>query len=139
MVNQLGCVVTKPNQTSRFFTTRFCPPSTQLTADCAVCSDGYAESLSYTCSSCSNRKASVVAMVALPITVVFGIVFLGYMVSKESDARPRPVGHFHRLKRLLPLQSLKIVIVVWQILTEVSQRLKAWCSIQQIVIGRTLN
>ena len=66
------------------------------------------------------------AMVALPITAVLGIVFLGYMISKERDARPRPVGHLHRLKRLLPLQSLKIVIVVWQILTEASQQLKAW-------------
>lgn len=93
-----------------------------LTADCAVCSDGYAESLSYTCSSCSDRKASVMAMVALPITVVLCVAFLGYMVSKEREAWP--AGRLHWLKRLLPLQSLKIMIVVWQILTEVSQHRK---------------
>lgn len=58
-------------------------------------------------------------MVLLPITVILGLVFLGYMMSKERD--DRPAGHFHRLKQLLPLQSLKIVIIVWQILTEVSQ------------------
>lgn len=96
--------------------------SRPLTADCAICSDGYAESLSYTCGSCSDRKARLVAMVALSITVMLGVAFLGYMVSKERNARPG--GRFHRLKRLLPLQSLKIVIVVWQILTEVSHCLK---------------
>lgn len=110
-------------QTSHFHRNPYLHFLVPSAADCAVCSDGYAESLSYTCSSCSNRKARVVAMVALPITALLGVVFVGYMVSKERDAQP--VGHFHRLKRLLPLQSLKIVIVVWQILTEVSQHLKA--------------
>eukprot|EP00903_Cladosiphon_okamuranus_P017744 g16334.t1 len=79
---------------------------------CAVCREGYAESLAYTCSSCSDRKARVMAMVVLPVTVVLGVAFLGYMISKEHEVR------LHRLKRLVPLQSIKIVIVVWQILTE---------------------
>lgn len=87
--------------------------------DCAVCSEGYAESLSYTCTDCSDRKATVVAFVALPVAVIAGLAFLTFMVSKEGDAPP--VRRYHRLKQLLPLQSLKIVIVVWQILTEVSQ------------------
>ncbi|CAN0443611.1 unnamed protein product [Pylaiella littoralis] len=85
---------------------------------CAVCADGYAESLSSKCSSCSDQRARIAAMVLLPITVILGLVFLGYMMSKERD--DRPAGHFHRLKQLLPLQSLKIVIIVWQILTEFS-------------------
>ncbi|CAN0196399.1 unnamed protein product [Ectocarpus sp. 12 AP-2014] len=89
---------------------------------CAVCSDGFAESLSFTCSSCSDGKATVVALVALPIMVILGLIFLVYMVSKERE-RERdapPAGPWHRLKQLLPLQSLKIMIVVWQILTELA-------------------
>ncbi|CAN0285392.1 unnamed protein product, partial [Scytosiphon promiscuus] len=85
---------------------------------CAVCSPGHAESLSYTCSSCSARRATVTALVALPTIVTLGVMFLWYMVSDEREAGP--ASQRHRLKQLFPLQPLKIVIVVLQILTEVA-------------------
>ncbi|CAM9202855.1 unnamed protein product [Ectocarpus sp. 8 AP-2014] len=87
---------------------------------CAVCSDGFAQSLSFTCSNCSDGKATVVALVALPIMVILGLIFLVYMVSKERKRDAPSAGPWHWLKRLLPLQSLKIMIVVWQILNELA-------------------
>lgn len=84
-----------------------------------MCSEGYADSLSYTCKSCSDGTATAMAFVASPVAVILGLVFVAYMVTKERDAQRS--RQYHRLKQLLPLQSLKIVIVVWQILTEVSR------------------
>ncbi|CAN0564809.1 unnamed protein product, partial [Ectocarpus sp. 12 AP-2014] len=65
-------------------------------------------------------KATVVALVALPIMVILGLIFLVYMVSKERKRDAPSAGPWHWLKRLLPLQSLKIMIVVWQILNELA-------------------
>lgn len=60
----------------------------------------------------------LITVMVAPVAVALGLGFLAYMVSKEQGERRH--RSYHRLKQLLPLQSLKIVIVVWQILTEVS-------------------
>ncbi|CAM9560896.1 unnamed protein product [Ascophyllum nodosum] len=84
---------------------------------CAVCSRGYARSLSFTCRVCSDDKATLVAWLVVPSAVVLGLVFLGYMASKERGTDNR--GCVKSFKTL-PIQSIKIVIVAWQILTELT-------------------
>ena len=53
---------------------------------------------------------------------VFGlcaiIVLFVHLVSGEKDGSRE--GIVHRVTKLLPLQSIKIVVVVWQILTQVT-------------------
>lgn len=88
-------------------------------ADCAVCSHRYTESLSYTCRECSDDKVTVVAWLALPSTIALALLFLGYMVSKERRSAKRV---FIKTLQKLPLQSTKIVIVAWQIITEARLR-----------------
>ena len=57
------------------------------------------------------------AWLVVPSAVVLGLVFLGYMASKERGTDNR--GCVKSFKTL-PIQSIKIVIVAWQILTEAS-------------------
>ncbi len=45
---------------------------------------------------------------------------VSYLLSGESGARRR--GVVERVGRYIPLQSLKILIVAWQILTQVRER-----------------
>ena len=56
------------------------------------------------------------------MAVVFflaSIAFLSYMLSGEIEGTDQ--GIVARVTRFIPLQSVKIVIVVWQILTQVSR------------------
>lgn len=64
----------------------------------------------------------------IAILVVVGVFVLGaaialymHLVSAEMEGARR--GVIHRFARRLPLQSIKIVVVVWQILTQVRARL----------------
>ena len=53
------------------------------------------------------------------ILLLFAIVaFLPYMLSGEMEGADKSI--VARVTRFIPLQSVKIVIVVWQILTQVS-------------------
>ncbi|CAM9191106.1 unnamed protein product [Ectocarpus sp. 13 AM-2016] len=84
---------------------------------CAVCSDGYTTELAFTCTRCSGGAgrialAAVLAVVALCVAIAVG----SYAMSgKVGDVRSGVVA---RLGRYVPLQSVKIVIVAWQILTQ---------------------
>ena len=51
-------------------------------------------------------------------------VFLSYMVSAEWEGARH--GIVARIAPYLPLQSLKIIIVAWQILTQVRVRVTAF-------------
>lgn len=58
----------------------------------------------------------LVAVIAVLAVIAFG-AFLSHMTAgKSQDATP---GIVARAARYIPLQSLKIVIVAWQILTQV--------------------
>lgn len=93
-----------------------CDSSHRFVIDCAVCSHGYTESLSYTCRVCSDDKATLVAWFVVPLTLIVTLAFLGYMVSKENLT----VKHTHcKSFNKLPLQSIKIIVVAWQITAEV--------------------
>lgn len=70
-------------------------------------------------------KQLVLAIIVGAIVAAVGVVFVLYMVSKVSTEsvvqRGRLPTMLHGLMRRLPLQSLKVIIVTWQILTQVSQ------------------
>eukprot|EP00903_Cladosiphon_okamuranus_P006392 g6257.t1 len=85
---------------------------------CSVCSDGYSAQLGFTCSKCSNSGGGIAAIAAFSVmTVVVGAAAILYVTSVEVGCRRRR-GSIGRLFRNIPLQSVKIVIVVWQILTQ---------------------
>lgn len=62
------------------------------------------------------------ATVMTAIVTVFAIVtFSKFLLSTEVEERN--VGYFHRrVVRSVPLQALKIIVVVWQISTQVCAR-----------------
>eukprot|EP00752_Nemacystus_decipiens_P012586 g11146.t1 len=85
---------------------------------CSVCSGGYTAQLGYTCDKCSGSAGGIVVVVVLAVAAVFlGVAFVTYVMSGEVGRMGRR-GSFGRLVRSIPLQSLKIIIVAWQILTQ---------------------
>ncbi|CAM9812920.1 unnamed protein product, partial [Ectocarpus sp. 6 AP-2014] len=87
---------------------------------CAVCETGYAPSLAHTCTRCSSsrREGSIAATVIAALVSVFTIVTIfQYMLSTQHEEGI--VGCFYRrILKAVPLQALKIIVVVWQILTQ---------------------
>ena len=102
---------------------RFDPPLARpsvvirTAVDCAVCSQGYAGTLSYHCSKCSEASSIVSSVCTIIITGLLGLLFVYYMVSIEGVRTPRV--SFDRVKAVLPLQSVKIIVISWQIVTQV--------------------
>ncbi|CAM9150882.1 unnamed protein product, partial [Ectocarpus sp. 6 AP-2014] len=84
---------------------------------CAVCSGGYTARLGMVCSKCSDRTGSIALGVSVSVAgLLFTVALVSYAVSGESEGRAR--GVVERAGRFVPLQSVKIVIVAWQILTQ---------------------
>ncbi|CAM9655567.1 unnamed protein product [Ectocarpus fasciculatus] len=84
---------------------------------CSICSDGYASNLGYTCSECFGRSGGIVFAVGISVLAVFmAVVVIMYIMSGEAGGRR--IYLFERLGWYVPLQSVKIVIVSWQILTQ---------------------
>ncbi|CAM9385517.1 unnamed protein product [Laminaria digitata] len=87
---------------------------------CAVCEATYSSSLAHTCTRCSSsrRQGLMAATVIAAIVAIFAIVTIfRYMLSTEHEEGN--FGCFHRrVVRAVPLQALKIIVVVWQILTQ---------------------
>lgn len=87
-------------------------------ADCAICSDGYAPQLGFTCTKCLGSASGLVLAAFVLVVIVFAAVAVAsYVTSGERPGKQR--GLVERFARFIPLQSLKIVIVSWQILTQV--------------------
>ncbi|CAN0402109.1 unnamed protein product [Ectocarpus sp. 12 AP-2014] len=87
---------------------------------CAVCGDGYSPSLAHTCTRCSRsrRQGLMVATVfAALLAVCATVATFRYLLSTEFEERNMS-GFHRRIFRAIPLQSFKIIIVVWQILTQ---------------------
>lgn len=84
-----------------------------------MCSDGYTHALGPSCNKCSDATGLGIALVVvLGVAILAGFVgFLTYMLSGQEQDTDQ--GIVARLARYIPLHSLKIVIVVWQILTQV--------------------
>lgn len=97
--------------------------------DCSLCSEGYVETLAFRCSKCSDGKVAVsIVIVAFVILVALAFVWQMVSIAKKDTTR----GIVASLGRVLPLQSIKIIVVVWQIVTQVSSRemLKSGCGIK---------
>ena len=86
-----------------------------------MCSKTYAASLGFSCNKCSDNAAGGIAL-AVAMAAVFllaFVAFLSYMLSGEMEGVDQGIAA--RVTRFIPVQSVKIVIVVWQILTQVSR------------------
>eukprot|EP00752_Nemacystus_decipiens_P013054 g11547.t1 len=84
---------------------------------CAICSEGHTAHLGFVCSKCSSSAAGVVLAVVLAIVaLIVAAAVVSYATTGEGDGRGQ--GLVERVARYIPLQSVKIVIVAWQILTQ---------------------
>ncbi|CAM9755964.1 unnamed protein product [Ectocarpus fasciculatus] len=87
---------------------------------CAVCETGYSSSLAHTCTRCSSsRRQGLMAatIIGALVAVLMIVLVCRYVLSAELEEEK--TGWFHRrVLRVVPLQALKIIVVVWQILTQ---------------------
>lgn len=97
-------------------------------SDCSVCSANYTATLAFTCSQCSDGKLAVVVVI-LAIAFLAALAFVWNMVAiHQEDAT---LGVAVRVQKVLPLQSIKIIVVVWQIVTQVSTCATIDCATRQ--------
>ena len=85
--------------------------------DCSVCRANYTATLPFRCSECSTGNVAVVVVV-IAIAILTALAFLWHMVSNEKEGTTR--GVTFRVEKVLPLQSIKIIVVAWQIISQVS-------------------
>lgn len=105
--------------------------------DCAVCAEGYAPGIAYSCHKCSGKSlGSAVGLVLVTVLIILGVVVvvvsdLVAVVNVDGSAEGEPetargfwiggLSSCHSfLVKLLPLASKIIVAVVWQIFTQVN-------------------
>lgn len=92
---------------------------THVLADCSVCSENYASTLGSKCSKCSDTNQGVViAVFVAAILAVLALVWKMVSIEREDSNR----GIVVHVDKVLPLQSIKIMIVAWQIVTQVRTR-----------------
>eukprot|EP00752_Nemacystus_decipiens_P008479 g7576.t1 len=84
---------------------------------CAVCGDGYTAQLGFTCSECLGVASGMVLVSFVLVATLFAAAAVASYVISADDARARR-GVVERVARYIPLQSMKILIVSWQILTQ---------------------
>lgn len=110
-------------------------------ADCAVCAEGYAPSIIGGCYKCTRSSVTsavglAVAVLALTLGLVIELWDLVAVVDGNGSVEAKQEGEkgFRKwklsscrscLKTMFPVTSIKIVVVVWQILTQVSVVLDA--------------
>lgn len=91
-----------------------------LHADCSICSDGYSEQLGFVCSKCPENDAGGISIVAvLAVGALIAAAAVISYVTLGEDGMGAGRGCIERVTRYIPLQSVKIVIAAWQILTQV--------------------
>ena len=102
--------------------------------DCAVCAEGYAPTVSYDCRECSDadKPSALGLVVAMFVVLAIGaVVLLAQLVRaidsgcvEETDIARGSVErrciHWKTvLTKVFPLTAVKIVVVVWQIISQV--------------------
>ena len=88
-------------------------------ADCSVCSTSYTANLNFRCTPCTGRKWGIaIASIVGGVSLAIGIVVVLYLSSAGMRGSRRSM--VNRVARFVPFQSLKIIIVAWQIVTQVS-------------------
>lgn len=90
-----------------------------LLSDCSVCSEGYATTLAFTCSKCSGGNAAAIVVLSA-IALLAALLILKHLVSIKQETITG--GAVVRVGWFLPVQSIKIVIIAWQIITQVITR-----------------
>ena len=90
--------------------------------DCSVCNNDYTGSVGFTCSRCSDSTTGIVVIgIIILACVVVGIAFALHLLSGRMENTER--GLVGRITRIVPVQAVKIIIMVWQILTQVRSAL----------------
>ena len=98
--------------------------------DCAACDEGYGSGFQYSCSSCQGSHkwagiggavaVSVVAIVVVALGVAYLVGVVDRPISERSVMWERRILNFRDgLVRAIPLTAIKIVLVAWQIITQV--------------------
>ena len=87
--------------------------------DCAICSEGYTTNMGFPCRKCLDTTSGVALAVVITIAVVLAVAVLTSYLISGVKVQGRGGGKIECLTRYIPLQSVKIVIVTWQILTQV--------------------
>ena len=78
----------------------------------------YTAGMNFVCTPCTARDWGLaVACVVGVVSLVLGIGIVSYLVSPDTRGSGR--GLVDRVSRQIPLHSLKIIIVAWQIVTQV--------------------
>ncbi|CAN0285491.1 unnamed protein product, partial [Hapterophycus canaliculatus] len=84
---------------------------------CAICSEGYSAQIGFVCTKCSDDTGGIVlAVVLAAITLIVTVAVVSHLTTAEGHEGWR--RYADRVARFIPLQSVKIVVVVWQILTQ---------------------
>ena len=90
-----------------------------LLLDCAVCSPGYATTLPYHCNKCLEKTSLGIFVVAILASIV--VCFL--VCCMLSIGGHRNTGCIiASIEAIMSLQSFKILLVSWQIVTQVRGR-----------------
>ncbi|CAM9749701.1 unnamed protein product [Ectocarpus sp. 4 AP-2014] len=88
---------------------------------CAVCGSDYVPSFAHTCTRCSSsRREGFVAVTivgAVVAAIAIGVIF-ECMISIEVEGDTTGCFLYRRVLRAVPVQALKIIVVVWQISTQ---------------------
>ena len=98
--------------------------------DCAACAEGYDSGFLYSCHSCRGSDkwvgiggavtVLVVAMVVTALGVAYLVGVVDRPISERNGMWERRVLNFQDgLVRAIPLTAIKIVLVSWQIITQV--------------------
>lgn len=93
--------------------------------DCSTCTSGYAETVTYTCKECLNDGDQLIlAFFVFSIIAVVAVIVILYLILKINAGSAEPPSKLNavldHVARFVPLHGLKIIIVTWQILTQVS-------------------
>lgn len=104
-------------------------------SDCAVCAEHFSPRIAYRCGECSEkarRSAAGLVVATFVVVMVVAVVLLKHLGSvADSDGRGagarrisiqrKCVSFQNSLMKVLPLTAIKIVVVVWQIVFQVSR------------------
>ena len=75
--------------------------------------------LAFTCTKCTDSGASI-AIISVVIVLGLGAIIVLYMHLVSGEMSGAREGIVQRVTKRLPVQSIKIIVVIWQILTQVS-------------------
>ena len=106
--------------TRPFVNNHHCRNGAVIRADCAICSDGFSASLGFICKICSNSTGGIVVAIVFVLALLVAVVLaVSYLLSTELDRGTQRRARVERLMRCIPMQSVKAVIVTWQIVIQV--------------------